>query len=360
MPHIVHRSTRNVLITGGAGFLGCNLAARLLSHTDAHIVLYDDLSAPGARANLDWLQFQSGPGRLECVRGDVRDAGRLRACVRNADEIYHLAFACTPNAKADAEVNAAGTLNVLDAVRDSRRNPLVLYVSTSGVYDEVRDLPVRAGITRFLPLNAAFAGLAEVSPTNYEDPQTRGQGLADRAMQDYARLYGLRTVVLRVDTVAGARQFATNQHGWIARLIVAVHAGRPVTLHDRGLCVREVLHAEDMVDAMLAARAYIDIAAGRAFNVGGGESRSISEIEMLRLIERICHISAGVRYAPSPTARVPLYFSNSRAFAAATGWRPRHTIEQAVREAAAFWHATSLRARPIPVTQAFHRHQRAA
>lgn len=354
MPHIVHRSTRNVLITGGAGFLGCNLAAYLLAHTEARITVYDDLSAPGAQSNADWLKSQSTSGRLNCIHGDVRDAGRLRGCVRNADEIYHLAFACSANPKADAEVNAGGTLNLLDVVRDSRRNPLVLYVSTSGVYADAHDLPVRPGITRFRPLSSSFAGLSESNDVDYESPETRGCGLADRAMQDYARLYGLRAVVLRVDTVAGARQFATNQHGWIARLIADAHGGQPVTLHERGLCVREVLHVDDMIDAMLAARAYIGIAAGRAYNVGGGESRSISEMEMLRLIERICHVSVSVRHVPDSGSRAPLYFSNSRAFAAATGWRPRHTIEQAVREAAAFWHATRLPAYPASVT-ASHR-----
>lgn len=340
MPHIVHRSTRNILITGGAGFIGCNLAAYLLAHTDARIVIYDDLSAPGARANLDWLRAQSGPGRLEFTSGDLRHGGRLRGCVRNADEIYHLAFACTANAKADAEVNSGGTLNVLDAARASGRHPLVVYISTGDIYQAARDLPVRPGITRFLPLNTSFAGIAESSPANYEDSETRGCGVADRAMQDYSRLYGLRTVVLRVDTVAGARQLPTNQHGWIARMVEDVLAGRPVTLHDSGRSTHEVLHVDDMVNAILAARAYIDVAAGRAYNVGGGEARSISEMEMVRMIERICHVSADVHHAPASGSRIPLYFSNARAFIAATGWHPRHTIEQAVREAAAFWHAT--------------------
>ncbi len=285
------------------------------------------------------------------MRGDVRDAARLRESARRADEIYHLAFACTANRRADAEVNAGGTLNVLDAARALGRDPLVVYISTSGVYEAMRHLPVERGGTRFLPLNPSFAGVSESEAADYENPEIRGCGQADCAVQDYARLYGLRAVVLRVDTVAGLRQFATNQHGWIARLVADMLGGQPVVLHGSGLRVHEVVCVDDLVEAMLAARAYIGVTTGRAYNIGGGAARSISEIEMVHLIELICHVAADLRHAPASESGMPLYYSDSRAFTAVTDWRPRHTIEQAVREAAAFWHATRDAAHPQSVSR---------
>jgi CDP-paratose 2-epimerase len=345
------RHPLQVLITGGAGFIGTNLAACLLANTDSLVTLYDNLSRPGVKLNLEWLKTLDDSRRLRFVRGDVRDSSRLRQAARTADEIYHLA---APSAgpglltepRLDFDVNVTGTVNVLEAARHSGRRPLVLFASTGKVYGTLDSIPVRAGALRMQPGDPAFRGISEVTPVDFHCPYSCTKSLADKYVREYARRYDLPTVVFRLGCIAGPGQFGNQGQGWVAHFVYSALAGRPVTVYGDGLQVRDVLHVSDLVSAVNAARAYIGVTTSKAFNIGGGLRRSVAVKEMVRLIEETCHVPVRSIDEPARPGDQLLYISDNSRFTNQTGWTPRRTLEQTVRDIAAFWHANRGRAVP--------------
>jgi CDP-paratose 2-epimerase len=343
------RST-HILITGGAGFIGTNLAAHLLATTNARITLFDNLSHPGAELNLAWLRSQSRAGRCRFIRGDVRSAIRVIEAMHDVDEVYHLASRCQGHgqSRADYEVNVTGTLNVLEAARCSGRKPMLFYVSSSKVYGNLENLPVVRQGQRFVLAHPGFRGISERMPVNFESPYVSTHGAGDRYVLDYARFYNLPTVVLRPDTVAGPRQFENEGHGWVAHLVYSVLAGYPVTVPGDGYQVREVLHVSDLVDALVAARDFREVTAGNAYNLGAGPNHCVSWNEMIELIEHVCYRPARVHHVPARAGERNFYMADSSIFCGDTGWHVRRSLEQAVRDIAAFWHANQTHVMDAP------------
>lgn len=354
----------HILITGGAGFIGANLAAHLLATTDARITILDNLSHPGAELNVQWLRSQALAARLRFLRGDVRSAIRVIDAVRDVDEIYHLATRSVGPAESqsDFDVNVTGTLNVLEAARCSRRKPMVFYISTAKVYNGLGLDSLELFGQRVRPLDRHFRGISERAHANFASPFICSKGAADRYVLDYARFYNLPTVVLRPDTVAGPRQFENDRQGWVAELVYSVLDGRPIAVDGSGLQVCDVLHVDDLVEALMAARHFRAIVAGNAYNIGGGASHSVSVNEMISLIERICHGSAHVYHGQRRQDGRLYYMADSSSFVSDTGWIVRKSLVQTVRDVAAFWHANraQMRAAMHPLWQARHTMRRAA
>lgn len=352
MRHPANRDSRHILITGGAGFIGANLAAHLLAQTDAKVTVFDNLSRPGVALNLAWLKTLDRSRRLRFIRGDVRDAARLTEAARTADEIYHLAAPpagpdLLAEPRLDFDVNVTGTVNVLEAALHSGRNPMVLFTSTSKVYGALNSIPVRRKVARLEPADPAFRGVSETTPIDLYCPYSCTKSVADQYVRDYARYHNLPTVVFRLGCVAGPGQFGDQRQGWVAHFVYSVLSGRPVSVYGDGTQVRDVLHVGDLLSAVKAARAYIAVAAGKAFNIGGSTERSISVNDMLRLIEQICHKEVKSNYEAARPGDQAWYVSDNSRFFNQTGWIPRRALEQTVRDIAAFWHATRGRvARP--------------
>jgi CDP-paratose 2-epimerase len=354
----------HILVTGGAGFIGANLAAHLLAATDARITILDNLSHPGAGSNVQWLRSQARATRLRFLRGDVRSPVQVIDAVRDVDEIYHLATRSVGPAESqsDFDVNVTGTLNVLEAARCSRRKPMVFYLSTAKVYNALGMDSLEIFGQRVRPIDRKFRGISERTKANFTSPFICSKGAADRYVLDYARFYNLPTVVLRPDTVAGPRQFENDRQGWVAQLVYSVLDGRPIIVDGSGLQVCDVLHVGDLVEALMAARHFRAVVAGNAYNIGGGASNTASINEMISLIECVCHRTARVRHAQEmPEGRL-FYMSDNSAFVGETGWMVRRSLPQTVRDVAAFWHANqaSVRAAMHPMWQLRHSQRKAA
>jgi len=273
---------RPVLVTGGAGFVGANLADALAAegHT---VILYDALVRPGVEANLAWLQARHGP-RIVPVIADIRDAAALAQAMAEAQAVFHFAaqVAVTTSLadpRADMEVNVLGTLNLLEALRARVGGPVpLLFASTNKVYGNLPDLALRLEGDAYLPEDAGLRarGVSEDRPLVFHTPYGCSKGAADQYVLDYARSYGLRTCVMRMSCIYGPRQMGNEDQGWVAHFLIRALRGQPITLYGDGCQVRDILHVADAVTAYRAAWAQIDAIAGRAFNLGGGPANAVS------------------------------------------------------------------------------------
>jgi CDP-paratose 2-epimerase len=334
--------TKTILITGGAGFVGSNLAEHLLSQPGCQVRIFDNLSRRGVMHNLNWLRKLAGRSRLEVIQGDVRDPSALRIAARDVSEIYHLAAqvavtTSVTNPVTDFEINAQGTLNVLEAARGSDKNPFVLFTSTNKVYGSLEGVPIKVDGARYRANTTDFKGVTEEEALDFHSPYGCSKGAADQYVRDYARIYGLDTVVFRMSCIAGPRQFGNENQGWVAHFLYSVLEGRTITVCGDGFQVRDILHVHDLVDAMMAARAARKRIAGEVYNVGGGVSRTVSVIELLRECERRTNRPLRLNYKAMRPGDQPLYISNTKKLESHTNWKARRSLSDILDAIGEFW-----------------------
>ena len=333
---------RIALITGGAGFVGSNLAARLLADPRVHVRVLDNMSRSGVQHNVAWLQGLDTGHRLQVIRSDVRDARSVRDAARGATEIYHFAaqVAVTTSLNdpaQDFQVNALGTLNVLEAARLSGERPFVLFTSTNKVYGSLEHVPVEVAGTRYRAANPDFRGVDEQERLDFHSPYGCSKGAADQYVRDYARIYDLPTVVLRMSCIAGPRQFGNEDQGWVAHFLYSALAGKPITVYGDGFQVRDVLHVHDLLDAMEAARLHSASTQGQIYNLGGGMERVVSVVDLLQEIQARTGTRLRLRYEATRPGDQPLYISNTGKLTAHTGWHPRRSLAQILGDIQSFW-----------------------
>jgi CDP-paratose 2-epimerase len=321
------------LITGGAGFVATNVADRLL-RLGCRVRLFDNLSRPGVDQNVAWLEAQH-PGRVELVVGDVRDAAALREAVRGTSRVFHFAaqVAVTTSLKdpfLDFEVNARGTLNLLEALRDLPAPPSLLFTSTNKVYGALENVRLLPRGRRYEPVDADLAarGVGEGRPLDFHSPYGCSKGAAEQYVLDYARTFRLPATVFRMSCVYGPHQFGTEDQGWVAHFLIQALQGRALTLYGDGMQVRDVLFVEDLVDAMLLAHDRIEDLAGRAFNIGGGPDHTVSLLEVIDLLGEMLGGRPAYALEPSRPADQRYYVSNTGRFSAATGWRQTTSVRE--------------------------------
>jgi CDP-paratose 2-epimerase len=275
---------RPILITGGAGFIGSNLADRLAG--EGHDVLvYDTLARPGVERNLAWLRERHG-SRVTHVAGDVRDEDELVRAAADAKAVFHFAaqVAVTTSLadpREDFDINVRGTINLLDAVR-VRPEPLpVIFASTNKVYGDLGDIEFDTLHDRYEPKAfAARRGIDESRPLDFHTPYGCSKGAADQYVLDYARSFGVPTLVFRMSCIYGQRQMGTEDQGWVAHFLIRALEDRSLTIYGDGRQVRDILDVGDAVNAYAAGLANIGKVAGRAFNVGGGSENAFSLLEL--------------------------------------------------------------------------------
>jgi CDP-paratose 2-epimerase len=317
-----------VLVTGGAGFIGTNLAARLLD-LGHEVIVFDNIARAGVAGNLRWLSRRGG-SRLHTCLADTRDAHALRGAVRRAGCIFHLAaqVAVTSSLEDpvnDFEINLRGTLNLLEAIRRARRRLPLVFTSTNKVYGALPDIALSRAETRYQPEddNVRRHGIDEARPLDFCSPYGCSKGAADQYILDYARSFGLSAVVLRMSCIYGPHQCGNEDQGWVAHFLLRALQGRPITLYGDGLQVRDILYVDDLVDALLMCGEDQDALRGRAFNMGGGPENTISLQELLNEIASLDGRVPRVLREGWREADQRWFVADTRRFAAATGWRPR-------------------------------------
>jgi CDP-paratose 2-epimerase len=316
-----------VLVTGGAGFVGSNLVYSLLKDGYGVTVL-DSLARRGSEQNLAWLRSQNFDGALRFMHGDVRDSGNAATAARDADVIYHLAgqVAVTTSVddpRTDFEVNALGTLNVLEGARLSGRKPIFVFTSTNKVYGGMEDVAVTEGAKSYAYRDFPH-GISESQPLDFHSPYGCSKGAADQYVRDYGRIYGLPTVVFRMSCIYGRRQFGNEDQGWLAHFMIASAKGEPITIYGNGKQVRDVLYVDDLVRAFHLARKKIKTAAGEVYNIGGG-SKNVLAVwsEFGELLARLKGEHVPAAHGDWRPGDQPCYVSDIRKAHAHMGWEPR-------------------------------------
>lgn len=332
--HLNHQHT--TLITGGAGFIGTNLADALLSEGKS-VIIYDNLSRKGVEKNLKWLR-EKHTTNLRIEIADIRDEAALREAVNAADAVYHFAAqvavttSCT-DPLMDFEVNARGTINLLEAIRQSEKQPPLVFTSTNKVYGDLEDLKVILKGDRYAPEDSviAAAGVSEARSIDFHSPYGCSKGAADAYILDYARTFGMKAVVFRMSCIYGPHQFGTEDQGWIAHFLISALEGKALTIYGDGKQVRDILFVEDLVRAMKIAQEQMLSLTGKAFNIGGGVNNTISLLELMKLIEEMHGEAVEADFGDWRPGDQRYYVSDIRKFSAEGNWSPETSAAQGIK-----------------------------
>jgi CDP-paratose 2-epimerase len=320
-----------ILITGGCGFLGSNLASEALTRGD-RVVVFDNLYRSGSALNLDWLKSL---GAIEFVHGDIRNPNDVVRVVKDLgpQAVFHLAgqvamTTSVANPRMDFEINALGTNNLLEAVRLYAPLASIIYSSSNKVYGDLTQFRYTESRTRYVCEDRPN-GFDELTPLDFRSPYGCSKGCADQYMLDYARFFGLKTVVFRHSSMYGGRQFATYDQGWIgwfcskALEVEIRRANAPFTISGSGKQVRDMLHASDVVDLYFTALERIESIAGHAFNIGGGIGNSLSLLELFSMLEDSRRISLRYKKLPPRESDQLVFVADISKAHKLIGWEPR-------------------------------------
>jgi CDP-paratose 2-epimerase len=332
------------LITGGAGFVGSNLAAHLLAQ-GARVTVFDSLVRNGAAENLAWLRTL---GPVEFLHNDICDTTAADHTIQSLqpEALFHLAgqVAMTTSMqdpRRDFDTNVVGSINVLEAVRRFSPQTAIIYASSNKVYGNLDHLDLIETATRYQP-RTLQAGVDESAAIEFHTPYGCSKGAADQYMLDYARSFGLHTVVFRHSTIYGGRQFATYDQGWVGwfcrqALESKQHPDRAAfTISGDGKQVRDLLHVSDAVAAYVAAYEHITAARGQAFNIGGGMENSMSLLELLGLLQQRLHVTLRYTHLPWRASDQKFFVADNSKAARLLHWSPQMAKEQGIEDTLAW------------------------
>ena len=350
--------SKPILITGGAGFVGSNLAHRLLS-AGHRVRLLDNLSRSGVERNLQWL-IETHGDLVDIEVPDVRNFSIVKQAVKDASQVFHFAAQVAVTSSLvdpieDFEINARGTLNLLEAVRSVDNPPPLVFTSTNKVYGNLDDLQFTNGVTRYSPADRLIRerGIAENRPLDFHSPYGCSKGAADQYVIDYARTYRIPALVFRMSCIYGPHQYGNEDQGWVAHFVIRALTGKPITIYGDGKQVRDILFIDDLVDAFLLAQQHIKKLSGNAFNIGGGPQNTISLLELLDLLTELHGGEIPIEFDDWRAADQRYYVADTNKFGGLTGWKPKVGVQEGVRRLYEWLAAGSpqFHAAPVPVRE---------
>ncbi|MBB2972362.1 SDR family NAD(P)-dependent oxidoreductase [Mesorhizobium sp. RMAD-H1] len=332
-----------IVITGGSGFIGSNLADSLLGSGE-EVVILDNLSRPGVAQNLEWLKEKHG-ARVHALLADVRDFSAIEPAFADAKAVFHLAGQTAVTTSLgepflDFDVNARGTLNVLEAARRSIHRAPVIFASTNKVYGALDDLKLIEVEDRYVPAAGDIRqhGIGEDRGLDFCTPYGCSKGAADQYVLDYAKSFGVPTAVLRMSCVYGPRQFGNEDQGWVAHFLIRALEGQPITIYGNGKQVRDVLHVRDAVAAYRMLLQSIESVSGQAFNLGGGPANAVSLRRVLAEIAKLIRSECAVEHAEWRPGDQAYFVADTRALQHRLGWKPTVSWRAGLRDLAVWLH----------------------
>ncbi len=336
-----------LLITGGCGFLGSNIARQAILRKD-ELYVFDNLQRSGSSINLEWLKKKGG---FSFIHGDIRNYNDVYQLIKKIkpDIIFHLAgqVAMTTsisNPRMDFEINAIGTYNLLEAVRLESPETGVIYSSTNKVYGDLEQFSYEETETRYR-CKEAPNGFDEKTQLDFHSPYGCSKGTADQYILDYARIFSLKTAVFRHSSMYGGRQFSSYDQGWIGwfceKAIRQAHGDRtPFTIAGNGKQVRDLLYADDMIELYFKAANSMDKLSGHAFNVGGGINNSLSILELFNTLENELGIVLSYRKIKTRQSDQKFFVANINRIKETLDWIPRVDKDSGIRKMLSWVSAT--------------------
>jgi CDP-paratose 2-epimerase len=326
--------TKRILVTGGAGFIGCN-AARFFAARNWSVTVVDNLSRQGTDNNLQWLREGT---TFDFEQVDVRDWAAVKRVFAKAryDAVVHLAaqVAVTTSVadpRTDFAVNALGTFNVLDAVRNYCPEAVFIFASTNKVYGKIAGAACELRGNRYAYVNRPY-GISEGEPLDFLSPYGCSKGAADQYALDFARIYQIPATSFRQSCIYGPRQFGVEDQGWVAWFAIASMLGRDITIFGDGKQVRDVLHVDDLVRAYEAAIVAPEKVSGQAFNVGGGPRRVLSLLDLVELLEQRLQRRIPLQWSDWRPGDQQVYVSDIRKLQQTLDWKPEIAVTTGIEQ----------------------------
>lgn len=330
---------QKILITGGAGFIGINVAAYFLSK-GVKVVILDNFSRKGSSINITWLYSKKDIGaiskrNLEVIKDDIRDYSALKKVISKVDSIIHLAaqtavITSIEDPREDFEINALGTLNVLEALRSKKRSTPLIFASTNKVYGDLKKYKIVKKASRY-EFSKLKSGINEDVSLDYISPYACSKGAADHYVLDYHRMYGLQTVVFRQSCVYGPRQFGVEDQGWVAHFIITAILDKPITIYGDGRQVRDLLYIDDLVLAYEKVMNNITKVSGNVYNIGGGVNNTVSIWkEFQKIISKQINKPIKYSFKPKRLGDQKIYISDVSKAKRDFGWSPKTNIDEGV------------------------------
>lgn len=324
--------SKKVLVTGGAGFIGSNLADHLIRSGDKVSIL-DNISRRGTEKNLKWLE-ENHHGKFEFIKGDIRDHDTCLSACKGMEVIYHLAgqVAVTTSVekpREDFDVNMLGTFNMLEGARSNGNNPIFLFTSTNKVYGGMEDAVIIEKNNRY-EYRDFPEGISEERILDFHSPYGCSKGGADQYVRDYSRIYGIRSVVFRMSCIYGRRQFGNEDQGWVAHFIISSSFGRALTIYGDGKQIRDILFVDDLVRAFSSAVKNISKTSGNIYNIGGGAGNTLSLLELVSTIEKRLGGKITTSFSGWRPGDQQVYVSNSARAHADFQWKPEIGVKDGI------------------------------
>lgn len=327
---------KKVVITGGAGFIGSNTAEYFLQK-GYQVTIIDNFSRKGSRENIKWLE-KSFPKNLSVVTVEIKhETKKLQKAIEGAYLVIHLAAqvavtTSVKNPREDLEINILGTFNVLEAVRSAKKKPILIYTSTNKVYGKLDGIPVKEKATRYEFKNLPY-GISEKTPLDFYSPYGCSKGAADQYVRDYARIYGLKTIVFRQSCIYGPRQFGVEDQGWIAWFLIALSKNKKVTIYGNGKQVRDLLYIGDLVRAYELAAKRISITQGKIYNIGGGWKHTLSVWKQFHpILEKLFQRKITATFAKERPGDQHIFVSDIRLAKKDFGWKPTISVSTGLKK----------------------------
>lgn len=320
-----------ILITGGAGFIGTNVAGYYLSKKH-YVTLYDNFSRKGTLANAKFLNLNYPAVKI--IKGDARDFNKIKKCVSKNEVIFHLAgqVAVTKSIedpREDFESNILGTFNVLEAARLSKHKPIIIDSSTNKVYGELKGKSVIKG-KRYVN-EKLKRGVDEAQNLDFYSPYGCSKGAADQYVHDYGRIFNIPTVVFRQSCIFGPHQFGIEDQGWVAHFIIKALLDKRITIYGTGYQIRDLLFIDDLIDAYDKAILNIKSFRGEIFNIGGGVENTLSLLELLEKLETLLNKKISYDFSPKRPGDQDIYISNINKAKRLLNWNPRINLEDGLK-----------------------------
>lgn len=325
-------NSKKIFITGGAGFVGSNLANSLLID-QCDVTVIDNLSRKGVEKNIEWLKSLHG-NNLKFVNIDITNFELIKEHLKEADLVFHLAaqVAVTTSVidpRKDFDINLVGTLNILESIRLSSKKPILLFTSTNKVYGELQDIEVTEDDNRYSFKN--IVGVSEQFTLDFHSPYGCSKGAADQYVRDYSRIYGIKTIVFRMSCIYGIRQFGNEDQGWLAHFIISMILSRKISIYGNGKQVRDLLYVDDLINAMKLAIENIENTSGKIYNIGGGSNNSLSIWRELSVVFKNLNLKIiDPEFSDWRPGDQPIYISDISKARKDFGWSPKISVNEGI------------------------------